>query len=154
MTMKHRESLISAHHNYLVNDMLSPGFVLGDLNLQENFFFLADLVLPGESTPRISACLFDSQGIFLMELNWNRIGENPGHCSYQSTSEGFRILYSSGDPLLEVSTRNFPNGYLTIIQGKLYDRDGKLRMEPSYEGIRVYGEALLSLESPFSFSKR
>ena len=80
MMINHRESLISAHHNYLVNSMLSPGFILGDPNSQDDFWFLADMVLPGESTPRISGRLYDSQGLFLLELNWNKIGENPGQC--------------------------------------------------------------------------
>ena len=151
--INHRESLISAHHNYLVNSMLSPGFILGDPNSQDDFWFLADMVLPGESTPRISARLYDSQGIFLLELSWNRIGENPGQCDYQSGSEGFRIAYPSGEPLFSVDTQKFPKGYLTRIQGKLHDKEGRLRMEPSYEGIQVYGKADLTLEAPFHFSK-
>lgn len=152
--MKHKESLISAHHNYLINNTLSPGFVLGDPNSKEGFYFLADFVLPGESTPRISARLFDTQALFLLELNWNRIVENPNNCPYQSTPGGFRILYPSGEPLLEVDTQTFPLGYLTRIQGKLFDGEAKLRMEPSYDGSQVYGETNLALDVPFQFSKR
>lgn len=151
--MKHREGLISAHHNYLVNNMLSPGFVLGDPNSSKDFYFLADLVLPGESTPRIFARLFDTMGIFLLDLNWNRIGENPGRCRYQSTSGGFCILYPSGELLLEVHTQKFPNGYLTRIQGRLHDHEGKLRMEPTYESMQVYGEANLALDAPYLYQK-
>ena len=148
--MQHRESLISAHHNYLVNNMLSPGFVLGAPGSEGGFYFLADLVLPGESTPRISARLFDSEGNHLLELNWNRIAENPGSCSHQSISGGFRLLYPSGDSLMEVQTRSFANGYLTRIQGRLHDHKGTLRMEPSYEGIQVHGDARLALDKPFT----
>ena len=149
--MKHNENLISAHHNYLVNGMLSPGFVLGDPNSGDDFYFLADLVLPGEGTPRISARMFDVHGTFLMELKWNRIGENPGNCSYKPTPDGFRILYSTGETLLEVKTLKFPNGYLTHTQGMLYDKEGKLRMEPADDGIRVNGGVRLALDSPFAF---
>lgn len=150
--LNHRESFISAHHNYLVNNMLTPGFLLGDPNSQEDFFFLADLVLPGEITPRISARLFDSGGRFLLEMGRNRIVENPGRCTHQSASGGFRILYSSGESLLEVNTQHFTNGYLTRIQGKLYDRDGRIRMEPSFDGVHVFGEAQLTLQAPYLFS--
>jgi len=48
MPIRFRESKISAHHNYLVNDMLTPGFVVGDPGSGKGFYFLADFVLPGE----------------------------------------------------------------------------------------------------------
>jgi len=80
--------------------MLTPGFVVGDRHSRNNFYFLADLVYPGESTPRISARLLDEKGVFLVELNWNRIIENPGSCSYGSIAEGFRILHLSDEALL------------------------------------------------------
>ena len=150
--IKHKESLISAHHNYLVNTMISPGFVLGKPDSGDDFYFLADLVPPGESEPRISANLFDSQGSLVLKLNLNKMIENRGHCSYKTTPGGFRILYPSKEPLLAVNTQKFTNGYLTRIQGRLYDRDGKLRMEPYYEDIQVYGEACLYLNKPFNFS--
>jgi len=147
--MKDTESLISAHHNYLVNNVLTPGFILGDPSSKDTFYLLADVVLPGESTPRFSARLFDNRGCFLLELDWNRIRRNSGRCPYQSLPGGFRILYDSGDPLLSVRTESFPNGYLTHIQGKLYDQNAKVRMETSYAGIRVYGEAQLSIQVPY-----
>ncbi|MFH1350168.1 MAG: hypothetical protein ABII26_04445 [Pseudomonadota bacterium] len=150
--MKHRESLISAHHNYLVNNMLSPGFVLGDPSSNKDFYFLADVVVAGESTPRISARLFEGTGALLLELIWNRISENPGNCIFQSNSGGFCISHPSGETLLEVHTQEFPKGYLTRLQGRLYDNVGKLRMEPTYESIQVYGEMHLFLDSPFDLS--
>jgi hypothetical protein len=146
--LKHRESLISAHHNYLVNHMLSPGFVLGDPCSKEDFWFVADVVLPGEITPRISGRLFGVEGQFLLELRSGKVTDNPAGCIFQLTAGGFRLLYPSGEALLGVHTQAFTNGYLTRIQGKLHDRGGCLRMEPSYEGIQVYGEARLSLDSP------
>ena len=149
--MKHSESRISAHHNYLVNNMLTPGFVLGHPGAKGDFYFLADVVLPGESTPRISGRLFDEQGNLLLELNWNRIGENPGGCSYQSVPGGFRIGYPVEGPLLEVVTQHFTNGYLTRIRGKAHDKAGKVRMESAHDSIRVFGEAILTLDSPFRF---
>jgi len=42
------ESRISAHHNYLVNDRLTPGFVVGNPNSDSGFFFLADFDIPME----------------------------------------------------------------------------------------------------------
>jgi len=147
--MKNTESLISAHHNYLVNNVLTPGFILGDPNSKDAFYLLADVVLPGESTPRFSARLFDEQGQFLLELDWNRIRRNSGHCSYQSLPGGFRIVHDSGEPLLSVRTEGFPNGYLTHIQGKLHDESAQMRMETSFAGIRVYGEAQLIIQAPY-----
>lgn len=144
--MKHKESLISAHHNYLVNDMLSPGFLLGDPDSEEDFWFLADVVPPGENLARISGTLFDGQGEFLVEVRGNRLVRNPRGCALQSFPGGFRVLYPSGETLLNVVTQVFTNGYLTRIQGKLFDKAGKLRAEPSHEGIRVRGEAKLALE--------
>jgi len=152
--IKYSESKISAHHNYIVNNMLTPGFVVGDRNSQNNFYFLADLVYPGESTPRISARLLDENGAFLVELNWNRIIENPGSCSYGSIAGGFRIIHLLGETLLEVRTQSFPNGYLTFISARLFDETGVLRMEPMGESIQVHGVSEFVLEAPFSSSKR
>ena len=151
--IEYRESRISAHHNYLVNHMLTPGFVVGDRDSQNNFYFLADLVYPGESTPRISARLFDEKGVSLVELNWNRIIENPGSCAYRSIPEGFRIMGLLGEILLEIRTQSFPNGYLTYINARLFDENSVLRMEPMGESIKVHGVSELVLEAPFSSSK-
>ena len=148
--VKFKESKISAHHNYLVNDLLTPSFVVGDPNSGKAFYFLADLVLPGESTPRISARLIDEKGGLLLELNLNRIGENPGECTYHPLQGGFRILHSSEEPLLEVLTQNFPRGHLTHIKARLFDENGDLRMEPLGESIQIHGDANLVLDTPFA----
>jgi hypothetical protein len=151
--MPYRESKISAHHNYLVNAILTPGFVVGDPNSEKGFYFLADLVLPGESTPRISTRITDDHGMVLLELSWNRIRENQGGYTHQSVEGGFRILQPSGKLLFEVCTRSFPKGHLTRITGTVVDEKGRIRMEPLGESIRVYGKAELVLETPFVFSR-
>ena len=118
--VKFRESLISAHHNYLVNQMLTPGFVLGDPDSADDFFFLGDVLLPPGSEPMVSGRLFDERGVFVMRIAGQEVLENPGGCVLQKLAGGFRILYASGEPLLSVHTETFANGYLTRIQGKLY----------------------------------
>ena len=152
--VKFKESKISAHHNYLVNDLLTPGFVVGDPNARNAFYFLADLVLPGESTPRISARLMDEKGDLLLELNWNGIGKNPVGCAYHPLPGGFRILHPSDEPILEILTQNFPRGHLTCIKARLFDENGDLRMEPLGESIQIHGEAKLVLDTPFTFSTK
>jgi hypothetical protein len=52
--LKQRESLISAYHNYLVNNMLSPGFYAGIPYSATDFYFLADIMLPGEMAAFLS----------------------------------------------------------------------------------------------------
>jgi len=151
---KHRESLISAYHNYLVNDMLSPGFFVGDPHSQDDFYFLADIMLPEEAIPPISARLFDRQGLLLLELKRNSLTENPGHCTLETTPGGFRIVCPSDELLLEVNTQKFANGYLTRIKTQLYDGGNILRIEPLHEGVQVHGQACLALEAPFEFHKR
>ena len=151
--IKYRESNISAHHNYLVNNMLTPGFVVGNPASTEHFYFLADIVLSGESTPRISARIMDQNGFLLTHLKWNRIYENPAKCVYKSIQGGFILMTSSGETLLKVATENFANGYLTSINtAELFDENRVLRIKPSGNGIYVSGEADLSLRSPFSFT--
>jgi len=147
--LKFRESLVSAHHNYLVNQILSPGFVVDDPNSKDDFYFLADVVLPGESEPRIYCRLYDAQGNFVLETEPKRILDNPLGCLRQSFPGGYRIVLPSGESLLTVQTESFANGYLTRIQGKLYDREGKLRIEPYYNAIQIHGEARLTLASPW-----
>jgi hypothetical protein len=145
---EYRESLISAHHNYLVNSMLTQGFVVGDPGSNNGFFLLADIVPPGETTPRISARLMDEEAQVLLEFDVNRIAENPGKCSIVATSDGYRVLCSSGDVLIEVRTKAFANGYLTLIKARLFDEQGSLRVEPRDESIWVHGGDYLALGVP------
>jgi hypothetical protein len=146
--LKFKESLVSAHHNYLVNQVLSPGFLVGNPDSKDDFYFLADVVPPGESEPRIYSRLYDAQGAFLLEMEPKKIVQNPFRCVRQSFPGGSRIVFPSGESLLTVQTESFANGYLTRIQGKLYDRKGKLRIEPYYDAIQIHGEARLTLASP------
>lgn len=146
----YRESRISAHHNYLVNDMLTPGFLVGDPQGAACFYFLGDLVLPGERTARISCRLPDGEGRPMVTLHWNRIVENPGRCFHQPGQNGFRILGPDREPILEVRTETFANGFLTKIRGKLLDEIGTLRLEPLGESIQVHGPAQLVLDEPFA----
>jgi len=147
--MKYRESRISAHHNYLVNGMPTPGFVLGDPRSEDGFYFLADVVLPGESTPRISCRIVSKSLGLVAEINWNRIRKNPGGCMRQSIPGGFRVLGATGEALLEVLTESFANGFLTRIRADLSDGNGDLRMQPMGDSVLVHGEAVLALERPF-----
>jgi hypothetical protein len=147
--MKFRQSTVSAHHNYLVNQMLAPGFLVGDPDSRDGFYFLADVVLPGESEPKIYARLYDGQGAFVLEVVPKKIAENPLKCLRQSFPGGYRLVLPSGESLLSVQTESFANGFLTRVQGKLYDHEGKLRMEPHYDAVLVHGEGILWLKNPF-----
>lgn len=152
--MEYQESLISAHHNYLVNGMLTQGFVVGDPKSNKGFFLLADIVPPGETTPRISARLMDEEAQLLLEFDINRIDKNPGKCSIEPTSDGYCMLCSSGNALLEVRTKEFANGYLTLIKARLFDEHGHLRIETRDESIWVHGEANLSLAAPHQYGRQ
>jgi hypothetical protein len=147
--LKFRESLVSAHHNYLVNQMLSPGFLVGDPDSKDEFYFLADVMRPGESEPRIYARFYDNRGEFVLEMEPKHIVGNPLGCVRQPFPGGYRIVLPSAEPLLSVQTESFANGFLTRLQGKLFDPEGKLRIEPYYDSIQVYGEARLALSTPY-----
>jgi hypothetical protein len=148
LMLKFRESLVSAHHNYLMNQMLSPGFLVGNPDSKDDFYFLADVVPPRESEPRIYCRFYDAEGNFVLEAEPKRIVDNPLGCLRQSFPGGYRMVLPSGETLLSVQTETFANGFLTRIQGKLYDREGKLRLEPSYDAIQIHGEARLTLAPP------
>jgi hypothetical protein len=148
MPITYRESKVSAYHNYLVNNMLTPGFVIGDPGSETGFYFLARSVAPGESLPGISARLVDETGGLLLELDCNQILTNPAGCSHEPIPGGYCIQQPSGQPLLEVRTHEFTNGYLTRLNARLFDERGNLRIEPLGESIQVHGEAQLALEGP------
>ena len=148
--LKSRESVVSAHHNYLVNRMLAPGFLIGNPDSKDEFYFLADVVLPGESEPKIYSRLYDGQGVFVLEIEARGIVQNPLGCRRQPFPGGYRIVMPSGETLLNVQTESFANGFLTRIQGKLYDQGGKLRIESYYDAIQVHGEVGRWLKEPFS----
>jgi hypothetical protein len=147
--LKFRESLVSAYHNYLVNQMLFPGFLVGDPDSRDKFYFLADVVRHGEGEPKIYARFYDSRGDFVLEMEPKLIVENPLECVLQSFPGGYRIVLPSGEPLLSVQTESFANGFLTRLQGKLYDSEGTLRIEPYYDSIQLHGEARLALSAPY-----
>ena len=149
---EYKESLISAHHNYLVSGMLTPGFVLGEPGSKQGFYFLADPVLPGESTPRICARIMDGQGDVLVEMKWNRIRTNPGGCSLKPVKGGFQLVDASGGLVLEVETENFTNGYLPRIRGTLKDEKGLVRMERYQDAIKVHESAIPALDRPYPFA--
>ena len=146
------ESRVSAHHNYLVNDRLTPGFVVANPNSDNGFFFLADFLLPGQDTPLISTRMVDEKGDTLLKLYLNNVTDNPAGCTIQYLPRGFRILNSSSDSLLEVLTQDFPMGHLTRIKARLFDEHGDLRIGPLGESIQVHGEAKLILDTPFVFN--
>ena len=146
--LKFRESTVSSHHNYLVNRMLTPGFVVGNPDSKDDFYFVADVVLPGESSPKIASRFCDAQGSLVLEIDPERIVANPLGCLRQTFAGGYRIVLPSGESLLTVQTEGFANGFLTRIRGKLYDQAGKLRMEPSYDAIQVHGDVALWLKEP------
>ena len=148
-----QEGRISAHHNYLANGMMTPGFVLGNPDAPEGFYFLADMVLPGESIPRISGRLFDGEGGRLAEIHWNRIYDNPGGCVRTSMPGGFRIANAKADRLLEVRTERFTNGFLTKMTALLRDEKGVVRLAPLGESVRIEGPWEPALTSPFAFAK-
>jgi hypothetical protein len=145
--MNYRESLISSHHNYLIDQMLTPGFVLGEADRKDDFWLLADVLLPEEKVPILSGRFYDQEGRFLAALKGPEMIGNPGRCVFQATGEGFQLFYPSGEVLLAVRTEAFANGYLTRIQGKLFDRKGVLCMEPSFDSARVLSEAWRILEA-------
>jgi hypothetical protein len=146
--LKFRESLVSAHHNYLVNQMLAPGFLIGNPDSKDDFYFLADVIPVEESEPRIYARLYDAQGNFLLEIEPKKTMENDIGCVRHFFPGGYRIVLPSGETLLGVQTETFANGFLTRIQGKLYDREGTLRIEPYYDSIQIHSEANLWLKGP------
>lgn len=147
--LKFRESLVSAHHNYLVNQMLAPGFLVGNPDSADGFYFLADVVDHGESEPKIYSRFYGAQGAFVLEVEPKGIATNPVGCVRQPLPGGYRMVVPSGESLFSVQTESFANGFLTRIQGKLYDREGKLRIEPYYDSVQVHGEVGLWLRHPF-----
>jgi len=97
-----------------------------------------------ETAPRISARLMDEEARLLVELEANRIRENPGKGSIEHSLDGYRIVNFSGEVLMEVRTRAFANGYLTLLRARLFDEHGHLKVEPCDESICVYGGNYLS----------
>lgn len=138
--MKYREGLISAYHNYLIDQMLTPGFVLGEPEGGEDFWLLADVLFPEEKAPFLAGRFFDQAGRLLAEMQGEEIIRNPGNCVLRPCGEGFDLLHPSGDLLLAARTEVFANGYLTRIQGKLHDRKGLLRLESAFDSTRVVPE--------------
>ena len=146
--MEFRESRISSYHNYLINGMLTPGFLLGEPEPGDDFRLLADVLRPGEKKPYLSGRLYGPEGDFLLHLEGSEIIENPRNCLLRTVAEGFRLLYPSGEELLALHTEVFANGSLSRIQGRLYDREGALRMEPSFESARVFGAVQWMFDRP------
>jgi len=140
-----RESTISAHHNYLVNDLLTMEFAVGDPRTEGHPYIVAETVPSHEKTPRISARVLDEEGSVLFELIRNHLQGNSRGCSLESHQTGFRVIGPGGESKLEVHTEPFANGYLSLLRVRLYDQRGRLLVEPHGESIRVRKEAALTL---------
>lgn len=151
--VKFRESFVSAYHNYFVNRMLTPGFILGEPDDRDDFWLVADYVPPERKPPFLSGRFYDAGGGLLLTMEGNEILENPGGCLLEPLADRLRLIAPSGEVLLAVQCEVFANGFLSRVQGKLYDRKGSLRMEPSFESARVFGEAQWGLCSPVRFQK-
>ena len=144
-----RSGAVSAHHNYMISGMLRPGFLVGDPGSAKGFYLLADFLLPGENTPRISGRFFDERGDMLLELTWNRLMLNPADCLYRPTPYGFHLSKSSGEIILETTTRRFPNGYITSLSGRLYDEKGVLKLDQEGSSARLVGNDSIMLTAPY-----
>lgn len=152
--LKFRESFVSAYHNYFINQMLTPGFILGEPDDREDFWLVADCVVPEQKPPCLSGRFYNVGGGFILTIEKNEILENPGGCLLDTMADGFRLLYPSGEVLLAVHCEVFANGYLSRIQGKLHDSRGALRMEPSFESAKIFGKARWGLCAPVRFQER
>jgi hypothetical protein len=144
-----KESVISAYHNYRVNGMICSGFVLGDPDADQGFYFLADMVEPPQTRPSISARLFDRSSAMTVEILANHIITNPGGIVQISTPSGYRLLGPAKKIILEVSTRRLTNSYGTSLKARLVDEHGKRRMEPQAQGVAIYDAAIIGLKHPF-----
>lgn len=144
-----RSGAVSAHHNYLIGGMLRPGFLVGNPDSAKEFYLLADFLLPGENTPRISGRFFDERGDLLLEITWNRLTLNPANCLHRPTPYGFHLGRSSGEIILETTTSRFPNGYITSFGGRLYDEKGVLRLDQQGSSARLVGNDSIMLTAPY-----
>jgi hypothetical protein len=141
-------SRISSHHNYRINGILTPGFMAGDPG-KGGFYLLADVLLPGETTARISGRFFDEKGQLMAELFLSRASYNPGGCLYRSEQGGFLLAGPDGETMLRVLTKRFANGYLTTLEGRIYDEGGEVRMENREGMVRLLGSPVLTLSEPW-----
>jgi len=116
--LKFRESLVSAHHNYLVNQMLSPGFVMGILIQRMNSIFLLTRYRPGKRAEDLLS-VYDAQGNFVWKQKPKRLLWNPSVVFCQSFLAVIVGLFSLRGALVIVQTESFANGFLTRIQGNV-----------------------------------
>lgn len=142
------KSRISSHHNYRINGVLTPGFVAGDPG-GGGFYLLADMLLPGETTARVSGRFFDEKGQFMVELFLSRASSNPGGCIYRSEQGGFSLTGPRGKTILRVLTNRFANGYLTNLDGRIHDEGGEVRMESRGGIVRLFGSPIHILSEPW-----
>lgn len=122
----HKESQVSAYHNYLIGGVLTESLHVGNGEKPGGFYFWAKPVNPGDSIPLISANLFDEKGESLVTVVDNEIVENPGGCFIVPNSEGFSLVDSHFQGIVSVEVRSYTNCYLTLIRGVLKDEKGKI----------------------------
>ncbi len=149
--LEFKRGRLSARHNYWVNGTATIGFVVGKPDSLGTFYFLADPVGPEGREHRINAAVFDENGKMLAEIVRNRIGRNPGDCLYEPVEGGFKVTKPDGDLLLRARTIRFTNGFMTHMQGLLFDEHGNIRIDTGDSALRVIGDVQMDLESPFIF---
>jgi hypothetical protein len=112
------------------------------------FYLWLHRVRPGDPIPLLSGRFYGKEGELLLEMERNDLIQNPYGFSRIETRGGWALMDTSLQSILAVEVRAFPNGFLTVLRGELFDATGKRVLRGGDDGLRVWRNASVPFWSP------
>ena len=110
-------------------------FIIGYEEDTKDFYLKGETVKDG---PQISCRIFDSEGCFLFSMDRNRLShEAEEKFRIESKVKKLAVFDDKGNPLLKIETRDEDDKRITYIEGKFYDKKGRLAARGDDRGLLV-----------------
>jgi uncharacterized protein YxjI len=123
------------HFFNIATNLTSGPFIIGYEEDTKNFYLRGETVKDG---PQISCRIFDSEGCFLFSMDRNRLSPEAEE-KFRIKSEANRLVMidKKGHTLLKIETRDEAGRQVTYIEGKFFDKNGRLAARGDERGLLV-----------------
>jgi len=123
------------HFFNIATNLTSGPFIIGYEEDAENFYLKGKTVRDG---PQISCRIFDSEGRFLFSMVRNRLPpEGEKEFRIESGANKLVIIDKKGHTLLKIETCDEDGRRVTYIEGKFFDKNGRLAARGDERGLLV-----------------
>lgn len=123
------------HFFNIATNFTNGPFIIGYEEDTKDFYLKGETVKDG---PQISCRIFDSEGCFLFSMDRNRLSpEAKEKFRIESKVKKLAVFDDKGNPLLKIETRDEDDKRITYIEGKFYNKKGRLAARGDDRGLLV-----------------